>query len=150
MVSTGSSFAEYVKRKCYNGLCDAADKYVKENWQRLDLYSRRVPRIENAEYVDSTIQRVYVSGLPGMRVAFDVALELEIEVSEANCHNDYSDECFPWIRISCEGDLSCALDDWKIVNIEPYGKKNAPEDSLSDALAPYIPGSRFEDTDLIS
>jgi len=141
----GRSFAEYVKSKCYDGLCDAAEQYITENWQRIDLYSKRVRHIENAEFVDATIQRVYVSDLPGMRVAFDVVLELEIEVSEANRHDDYSDECFPWIRVSCEGDLSCALDDWNIVNIEPYSKKNAPENSLSDALVPYIPNDKLED-----
>lgn len=76
--------------KCINGLCDAAKQYFKENLQRLDLYSRRVKHIENAEFIDATIQRVYVSNLPGMRVAFDVALELEVEVSEVNRHNVYS------------------------------------------------------------
>jgi hypothetical protein len=144
-VSTGRSFAEYVKIKCYNGLCDTADQYVKENWQHLDLYSKRVRYIENAEFIDATIQRVYVSDLPGMRVAFDVVLEVEIEVSEAKRNSDYSDECFPWIRVSCEGNLSCTLDDWNITSIEPYSKKNAPENSLSDALVPYIPNDKLED-----
>jgi hypothetical protein len=144
-VSAGRSFAEFVKIKCYDSLCDAAGEYVTENWRQLDLYSKRVQHIENAEFIDATIQRVYVSDLPGMRVAFDVVLELEIEISEANRHNDYSDECFPWIRVSCEGDLSQALCDWNIVNIEPYSKKNAPENSLSDALVPYIPNDKLED-----
>lgn len=34
--------------------------------------------------------------------------------------------------------VSKALDDWEITNIEPFDKKNAPFNSLSDALVPYI------------
>lgn len=32
-MATGRSFKEYVKNKCYNGLYDAAEKYVAENWE---------------------------------------------------------------------------------------------------------------------
>lgn len=144
-MSTGRSFVEFVKKKCFDGLFDAAGDFVKESWHQLDLHSYRVKHIENAEFVDATIQRVYVSDLPGMCVAFDIVLELQIEVSESNRHNDYSDECYPWIRVSCEGDLSKNLDDWTIIRIEPYNKKQAPENSLSDALVPYISNDKLEE-----
>lgn len=138
------SFAEFVKAKCFDGLCKAVENYANENWCLLGLYSRRVQNIEQAVFSDATIERVYVSDLPGTRVSFDVGVEVEMEVSEANRHNDYSDECYPWVRVSCEGDLSCGLDDWKIKSIEPYDKKKAPMNSLSDALVPYIPYDRLE------
>jgi hypothetical protein len=138
------SFAEFVKAKCFDGLCKAVENYANENWCLLGLYSHRVQNIEQAVFSDATIERVYVSDLPGTRVSFDVGVEVEMEVSEANRHNDYSDECYPWVRVSCEGDLSCGLDDWKIKSIEPYDKKKAPMNSLSDALVPYIPYDRLE------
>ena len=31
-MATVHSFKEYVENKCYNGLYDAAEKYVAENW----------------------------------------------------------------------------------------------------------------------
>lgn len=73
-----------------------------------------------------------------MKVAFDVGLQLEVLIKEDDYHYDETDVNYPWIRISCEGDLSKALDDWEITNIEPFDKKNAPFNSLSDALVPYI------------
>lgn len=103
------SFAEYVKDKCYDGLFDVAEQYVEDNWQQLNLYTRNVHRIGIVEFVDATIQRVYVQDLPRMRVAFDVGLELELTVKEGDYHYDDYDQCYPWIRVSCEGDLSDGL-----------------------------------------
>ena len=144
-MATGRSFAEYVKNKCYDGLCQAAQNYLDNDWQSLDLYACRVHRIGEVEFIDAEIKRVYVRDLPGMAVAFEVGLELEIEVKEGNHHYDESDICYPWVRISCEGDISCGLDDWKIISIAPYNPKNAPANSLSDALVPRIPYDKLED-----
>lgn len=141
---TGRSFAEYVKDKCYNGLYQAAEEYVDDNWKRLNLHTRNVHRIGTVEMEDASIQRVFVQDLPEMRLAFEVILELELSVKEGDYHYDECDQCYPWIRLSCEGDLSCGLDDWKIISIEPYNRKNAPDNSLSDALVPYIPYEQLD------
>lgn len=143
-MATSRSFAEYVKDKCYNGLFGAAERYVEDNWQNLNLYTRNVHRIGAVEFVDATIQRVYVEDLPEMRVAFDVGLELELTVKEGDYHYDNYDQCYPWIRVSCEGDLSDGLESWTIKRILPYDKRKAPLNSLSDALVPYIPYERLE------
>lgn len=74
-----------------------------------------------------------------MRVAFEVGMQLEIDVKEGDYHYDESDQCYPWIRIYCEGDLSCGLDDWEIIRVEPYSKKSAPPNSLSDVLYLIFP-----------
>lgn len=143
-MATGRSFAEFVKDKCYNGLYQAAEDYVNTNWESMDLYTRNVHRIGSAEMIDATIERVYVRDLPGMRVAFEVGMQLEIDVKEGDYHYDESDQCYPWIRFYCEGDLSCGLDDWEIIRVELYSKKNAPPNSLSDALVPYIPYDQLD------
>ena len=79
-----------------------------------------------------------------MRVSFDVGLELELTVKEGDYHYDNYDQCFPWIRLSCEGDLADGLNTWEIKHIEPYSAKSAPPNSLSDALVPYIPYAQLE------
>lgn len=89
------SFAEYVTDKCYNDLFEAAERYAENNWQSLDLYTKRVHRVGAVKFVDATIQRVYVRNLPDMRVAFDVGLELELTVKEGNYHYDDYDQCYP-------------------------------------------------------
>ena len=138
-MSTGRSFADYVRNKCYNGLCDAAKEYTEEHWHEYNLFLKRIRRPENAEIEDITIKKVYVSDLPGMRVAFDVALELELVIHEGDYHYDESEVQHPWLRVSCEGNLACGLDDWKIISIQPtWEKKEPPLNSLSDALVPYI------------
>lgn len=134
----GCSFAEFVKDKCYNNLYQAAESYIAENWKDMDLYTKRVHKIGSVEMTGASIQRVYVQDLPEMKVAFEVGLELEIEVREGDYHYDETDVCYPWIRIYCEGDLSRELDDWRIREIKPFNKKKAPPNSLSDALVPYI------------
>ena len=143
-MATGRSFFEYVKNKCYNGLYEAADRYVRSNWRKLDLNSWRLDDITYVSLEDATIKRVYVQDLPGMRVGFDVGLELEIDLGGHRRRDYEHDEDYPWIRISCEGDISKGLDDWKINSIEPYNPQNAPMNSLSDALVPYIPNERLE------
>lgn len=144
-MATGRSFTEFVKDKCYNGLYQTADDYVNENWESMDLYTRNVHRIGHVEMIDATIERVYVRDLPEKRVAFEVGMQLEIDVKEGDYHYDESDQCYPWIRIYCEGNLSCGLDDWEIIRVEPYSKKSAPPNSLSDALVPYIPYEQLDE-----
>lgn len=145
-MAAGRSFADYVKRKCYNGLFSAAENYIRENAGSLDIKTSRVHRVGDLELQDATIERVYVSDLPGMKVAFDVGLELEVLIKEDDYHYDETDVKYPWIRISCEGDLSKELDDWRITNVETFDKKNAPFNSLSDALVPYIKHDDLEKT----
>ena len=121
------SIFEYVSDKCYNGLYDAAKKYLDNHWRTMGLETRRVAEIKNAELIDATAQRVYVTDRPGNCIAFDIGLELEVCVSSADHHNDSDDTCYPWLRFSCEGDLSKGLDDWEIREITPYVKRNVPD-----------------------
>jgi hypothetical protein len=58
------SFKEYVKDKCYNGLYETAENYVADNWESMDLYTRKVHRIGLSDMVDASIERVYVRDLP--------------------------------------------------------------------------------------
>lgn len=139
------SIFEYVKNKCYNGLYEAASTYFDANWEAMELSSRKVEHIDNAEIVDATVERVYVTDRPGSRIAFDVGLELQICVSSADHHGDRDDECYQWLRISCEGDLEKGLDDWQIKSIELYTKRKMPENSMSDALVPEIRADKYEE-----
>ena len=145
-MATVHSFKEYVENKCYNGLYDAAEKYVAENWESLDLRTRSVHRIGAVEVVDGWIQCVYVSDLPGMHVAFDVGFEIDLSVGEGDYHYDENDECSIWLRIPCEGDLECGLDDWEIDfdRISVYNPQKVPANPMTDALVPYIPYDQLE------
>ena len=138
------SFQEYVKSKCYNELYQQAENFVNNHWDSLNLYTRKVRRIGSVELTDATIKRVYIEDLPGMTVGFDVCMELEICVHEGDYHYDESDVCYPWVRVCCEGDLSCGLDGFIVKQIVPYNKKKATISSLSDALVPNIKYDQLE------
>lgn len=140
----GRSFKEYVKGKCYDRLYQAASDYVASNWDNMNLYLRRVNKISEVELLDATIERVYVHDLPDMGVAFDVAMELTLYVAGANNHYDDDNEVTRWIRISCTGDLSKKLDDWKICEVENYNPGSATIDSLTDSLVPYMSYDNLE------
>jgi hypothetical protein len=57
-MASGRSFAEFVKDKCYNGLYQTTEKYVNENWESMNLYTRNVHRIGYAEMIDATVETV--------------------------------------------------------------------------------------------
>lgn len=59
-MATGRSFAEYVKSKCYNGLYSAAESFVCDRSDELNLWSRKINNIGSIELVDADIQRVCV------------------------------------------------------------------------------------------
>lgn len=81
-MTTGRSFAEYVKSKCYNGLYSAAESFVGDRSDELNLWSRKINNIGSIELLDADIQRVYVQDCPEMKIAFDVAMELTLEIRE--------------------------------------------------------------------
>lgn len=81
-MTTGRSFAEYVKSKCYNGLYSAAESFVGDRSDELNLLSRKINNIGSIELLDADIQRVYVQDCPEMKIAFDVAMELTLEIRE--------------------------------------------------------------------
>ena len=145
-MAAGRSFKEFVKDKCYNGLYAAAEKYVSDNWESFDLYTRKIHRIGSVEMTDGRIERVYVEDRPGMKVAFDVGFEVDLDIHEGDYHYDESEEKSIWIRIPCEGDLSCGLDEWTVDEdrIKLYSPERAPANSLSDALVPYIPYDQLD------
>lgn len=143
-MATGRSFAEFIKAKCYNTLYETAEEFVQENQDSLNLYSRKLHKIGDVDLVDATIQRVYVRDLPDMRVAFDVAFEVELELHEADYHYDDMDSCSKWLRICCVGDLACGLDDWTVESVNLYNPQKSSLNSLSDALVPYIPYDQLE------
>lgn len=145
-MAAGRSFKEFVKDKCYNGLYAAAEKYIADNWESFDLYTRKIHRVGSVEMVDGRVERVYVEDRSEMCVAFDVGFEVDLDIREGDYHYDEAEEKSIWLHIPCEGDLSCALDDWTLdkSNIRLYSPQKAPANSLSDSLVPFIPHDQLD------
>jgi hypothetical protein len=90
--------------------------------------SQLVRTIDSAELADIDIKSVFVDNLPGMKIAFDVLLEAEFEISQTDRHTDRYDQKRRWFKVSCTGDLSCNLGDFAITatkNITTAANKTA-------------------------
>ena len=138
-MSNGCTFKEFVNKKCGDLLYSAAKKYAEDHWESLDLYTRNVNTIGSVNFEDATITQVYVRDLPGMKIAFEVVMQLDLYVREGDYHYDEYDLCNPKIVIPCQGDISNGLCDWKIDGeIQPYDYSIIKEKALSDDLVPII------------
>ena len=144
-MSTGRSFTEYISSRFYNDLFTAVGSYVEDNYASLDLHSYAVKYIDSAVLSDITVKRAYVGDRDDMGIAFDVALEAEIEVYEVDRHHDNSDVCNRWFCVKCEADLAQHLDDIHILGVCPYSQKACMERPLDDNLVPYIKPEKLDE-----
>ena len=139
------SFKEYVANRFYNELYGSVSNWLEQNCQSLDVSSRLVRTIDRAELSDINVKCVYVESLPGMKIAFDVILEAEFEISETDRHTDRYDDKTQWFKISCSGDLANSLDDFSISSVEPYDSRRKYCNPMSDSLVPLIRSDQLED-----
>lgn len=51
-MAAGRSVKEFVKDKCYNGLYVAVEKYVSDNWESFNLYTKKIHRSGTVEMID--------------------------------------------------------------------------------------------------
>lgn len=138
------SFKDYVTNRFYNELFDAVSSYLEQNHRDLDVSSQLVRTIDSAELSDIDIKSVFVDNLPGMKIAFDVLLEAEFEISETDRHTDRYDQKRRWFKVSCTGDLSCSLDDFAITATEEYNYRSKQNSPMSDSLVPIIHKDQLE------
>lgn len=138
------SFKEYVANRFYNDLFAAVSGFLCENRQNLNVSSRVVRTVDDVELSDITVKHVYIGNLPGMKIAFDILLEAEIEISETDRHTDRYDQKGEWFKISCSGDLACNLDNFAISHIEEYSSRKQQDNPLSDNLVPIIKKEQME------
>lgn len=82
--------------------------------------------------------------LPGMKISFDVALSVNIEIKDGNHHYDVSEERTFWLMVSCRGDLDKKLEDFEITSVSSYNGKNRVKNPMDDSLVPIIPYSELE------
>lgn len=101
----GYSFTRFLNNNFIDELYNAASEHLNEHGGTLDLKLRKVQEIGEIELLDTRINKVYVNDLQGTKIAFDVMLELELEVMEADYHFDESDTSTQWIRVPCTGEL---------------------------------------------
>lgn len=114
------SFKDYVAHRFYNELFDAVRNHLNRNVGSISNKSQEVRRIDDALLSDIAVKHVFVEDQPGARIAFDVLVEADYEVSERDRRMDRYSEEADWFKVSCMGDLSRNLDDFTITGTEVY------------------------------
>ena len=143
-MASNRSFKDYVAGRFYNELFAAIQSYTADNYDDLDLRLYRVQNIGGIELSDIEVKFVSVNDLPDMKIEFDVAVEAELEVREADYHYDESEFCKQWFMLKCSGDLHCNLDDFTISSVTEYTSKNRQPKPMSDSLVPIINKEQLE------
>lgn len=138
------SFKDYVADHLYNELFMALSGFLEENRGNLHVISQHVAAIDEANLSDIEIKGVYIDNKPDMKIAFDVLVEAQLEISEYDRHSDRDDDAYPWFKISCAGDLSHNLDDFSTTAIEEYTCKDKQQHPMSDSLVPIIRKDQLE------
>lgn len=138
------SFKDYVADRFYNEIFAAIQSCTADNYDDLILRLYRVRNIGGIELSDIEVKFVSVNDLPDMRIEFDVAVEAELEVREADYHYDESEFCKQWFMLKCSGDLNCNLDDFTISSVTEYTSKNRQPKPMSDSLVPIINKEQLE------
>jgi len=138
------SFKDYVAKKFGDKLWEVAERYLNDNKDSICDELCKIHCAGEMEISDIHVEHVWVNDMPGMKIQFDVALSILLEISEGDHHYDNSEEKTIWIMIQCIGDLACELNDCKIYSVTEYNGKNRVQHPLDDTLVPYIPYDKLE------
>jgi hypothetical protein len=139
------SFTEYVAKTFDNQFWAAAETYLDENIESLDIELYRIRKAGEPEIADVKVEHVWVDDLPEMKIQFDVALSVTFETPEADYHYDDSEEKTIWLMVRCSGDIGCNLEDFNIFEVSSYTGKNRAKNPLDDSLVPYIPYEKLDE-----
>ena len=132
------SFTEYVAHTFDDELWRACEEWYEENKDSVEISETHLHRMGELEVDKVNVKHVWASDLPGMRVKFEVACEVDFSVAEGDYHYDNTFSDSDWLLVCCEGDLSKELKDFKITKVMHYDGKSKGDNPLSDALVPYI------------
>ena len=138
------SFTSYVADRFYNELFAVINDYAEIKADSLNLRLYQVNKIGGIELTDITVKFASVNDLPGSEIEFEVVIDAEFNVREADYHYDTDEFTSQWFMLKCKGDLSCGLDDFQITDISIYNGKNRQPKPMSDALVPIISKDNLE------
>ena len=139
------SFTEFLNSEFYNQMFYAVKDFVYKNRSKLEIRSYSISNIDYAALQDISIKAVGIDDREGMGIAFNIAVEGDIEIKEmSNRRGIRSDLCQQWFLLRCTGDLSRGISSFKVNHVEIYSQRQFNKNPLSDALVPYIHADELE------
>lgn len=95
---------------------------------------------------DIVYKTVRIDAKDDNKIEFDIVVIPELDCSIKNIkNNDYDRELVTdiWLSITCSGDISKELKDFRIIEINEYSQQK-PQKPLADNLVPIIPKTEYE------
>ena len=139
------SFSDYITDAFYDDISSAIEGYVENHIDDLDLQLNKINTVGDIEISDIVVKFVDIGDLPGTEIEFDIVVEVEIYLREADYHYDESENCSQWFMLKCHGDLGCRLEDFAISKINVYDGRDRHAKPMSNALVPIIYKKDLED-----
>jgi len=139
------SFRDYVDHRFYNQLFTVVSDFLEGNAGMLGVRSYAVRSVNAARLEDIDIKFVMPDDRPGTRIAFDVLVEAQFEISERDRNYDRYDDKTTWFKVSCEGDLAKSLNDLAIIGICEYSFKDRRGNPMDDSLVPVISREQLDE-----
>ncbi len=137
-----NKFLEYLKNEKYNEIYQEVKYYFIRNKDRLaDRLSENISQVIYISDVDLYFKWVWIDDLPNDKIKFRIAISVNVEAQvRYGRHRDVDSRSLydNWICVHCSGDLSKALQDFKIWSIEEYYNKEAQEKPLSNGMVPLL------------
>ena len=132
------SVGDYIGDNFYDVIVSAIEEYAEDHIDDLDLQLNKISTVGEIGIADVDLKFVDVGDLPGTRIEFDIAVEAEIYIHEADYHYDESENRSQWFMLKCRGDLDCGLKDFEILEVGVYDRRNKHQKPMSNALVPII------------
>lgn len=135
-----NAFLCFLKAKFGELILYKVKEYLIKNRSKiLNLLNKDVAYINTVEDVELNYKQVWIDNKEDNKIDFDIAVEVDADVNVYNrrMKEQYTDSIRIWVLVTCGGDLSKKLKDFKIYGVEEY-VKSKPKKPMSGDLVPII------------
>lgn len=141
------SFEKFIQDNFYNEIFDAIKVYFYKNKSSLDLSIPRFYKQWGTTLSDIHIKHVKAEDNDprGMKIDFYPIVVATFAIEGRTKYDVELDTKDIWFRLHCSGDLSNALSDFTIHNIEVLSSQFNRAAPVTDSLVPYIKSTSLED-----
>ena len=141
-MSNKTTFVKYIKDRFYNDLFSAVNGYVKKYYRGLGISSKYA---EDVNLVDFDIIYIRIQDKPAMQIELEIIVSAEIEYPRYYMKGYESASVEKWLSVSCVGDISKELEDFKITFVKQHNGEKRFGVAMSNNLVPYIKAEEYDD-----
>ena len=129
-------FSEFICSQHQGEICSAIENYAVEN---PDLFSLKIiESVSEVECDSIDSKKIWIRNLPELSLAFDLALEADLNFTEHTHRRDEEEPITQWFLISGSVDFASLNDGLTISEVQLYEPKFYANSDYTDSLSPCI------------